>query len=119
MFSNIRYLVLFDTQTDIDAETGDQIKVVVSGRIIICNKDLVGVQVQQLAQSQNMIFNNSLEIDRMFYTEQKYCYCDNMVYEIKGVGKGSKPHLMKLNVVKNNDSELKEIIEGWVDANIQ
>lgn len=118
MFSNVRYLVLFDMQSEIDAETGDQKKVIVSGKAIICNKDLVGVQVQQLAQSQNMIFNNSLEIDRMFYSDQKYCYCDDMVYEIKGLGKGSKPHLMKLNVIKNNDRELLEIIKEWVNANL-
>lgn len=118
MFSNVRYLVVCNLKSDIDAESGDTIKSVVDGKITICNKDLVGVQVQQLAQSQNMTFNNSLEIDRMFYNEQKYCYVDNLVYEIKGVGKGSKPHLMKLNVVKNDDAELKEIIEEWINANI-
>ena len=120
MFSLVRYLVICNLTTETDAETGDKIKSVIDGKICICNKDLVGLQVQQLAQSQNMIFNNSLEIDRMFYNEQKYCYCDNQLYEIKGVGKGSKPHLMKLNVVKNDDAYIKQVIEEWIkNANIQ
>lgn len=118
MFNLVRYLVVCNLITETDPETGDKMKSVIDGKIYICNKDLVGVQVQQLAQSQNMIFNNSLEIDRMFYNEQKYCYCDNQLYEIKGVGKGSKPHLMKLNVVKNEDAEIKQVIEEWINANI-
>ena len=118
MFSLIRWLVLFNITTETDAETGDKTKSVIDGKICTCEKDLVGLQVQQLAQSQNMIFNNSLEIDRMFYNEQKYCYCDNTLYEIKWVGKGSKPYLMKLNVVKNEDAEIKQVIEEWINANI-
>ena len=118
MFSLVRYLVICNLTTETDAETGDKIKSVIDGKICICNKDLVGLQVQQLAQSQNMIFNNSLEIDRMYYNEQKYCYCNNQLYKIKGVSKGSKPHLMKLNVVKNEDDEIKQVIEEWINANI-
>lgn len=118
MFSLVRCLVIFNIMSETDAETGDKVKSVVDGKVCICEKDLVGLQVQQLAQSQNMIFNNSLEIDRMFYNEQKYCYCDNNLYEIKGVGKGSKPHLMKLNVIKNDDAEIKQVIREWIDANI-
>lgn len=118
MFSLVRYLVICNLTTETDAETGDKIKSVIDGKIYICNKDLVGLQVQQLAQSQNMIFNNSLEIDRMYYNEQKYCYCDNQLYEIKGISKGSKPYLMKLNVVKNDDAEIKKVIEEWTNANI-
>lgn len=83
MFNLVRYLVVCNLITETDPKTGDKMKSVIDGKIYICNKDLVGVQVQQLAQSQNMIFNNSLEIDRMFYNEQKYCYCDNNLYEIK------------------------------------
>ena len=120
MFSLVRWLVICNLTTETDPETGDKIKSVVDGKICVCNKDLVGVQVQQLAQNQNMIFNNSLEIDRMFYNEQKYCYCDNQLYEIKGVGKGSKQHLMKLNVVKNDDADIKKIVEEWIkNASIQ
>lgn len=118
MFSLVRYLVICNLTTETDAETGDKIKSAIDGKICICNKDLVGLQVQQLAQSQNMIFNNSLEIDRMYYNEQKYCYCDNQLYEIKGISKGSKPYLMKLNVVKNDDAEIKKVIEEWTNANI-
>ena len=118
MFSLVRYLVIFNLTTETDVDTGDKKKSVVDGRVCICNKDLVGIKVQQLAQSQNMIFNNSLEIDRMFYNEQKYCYCDNSLYEIKGIGKGSKQHLMKLNVVKNDDADIKQVIEEWINANI-
>lgn len=119
MFSLRKFIILCNLTAETDAETGDKKKSVVDGQIYICDKDLVGVQVQQLAQSQNMIYNNSLEIDRMFYSEQKYCYCDNQLYEIKGIGKGSKQHLMKLNVVKNDDAEIKQIVEEWMtNANI-
>ena len=62
MFSLVRWLVICNLTTETDAGTGDKTKSVVDGKICICDKDLVGVQVQQLAQSQNMIFNNSLEI---------------------------------------------------------
>ena len=46
MFSLVRYLVICNLTTETNAETGDKIKSVIDGKICICNKDLVGLQVQ-------------------------------------------------------------------------
>lgn len=118
MFSTKKVLIICNLSSVIDPETGNRKKSVVDGKIIICDKDLVGLQTQQLAQSQNMLFSNSLEIDRMHYNEQKYCYIDGNLFEIKTLTKGSKTHLMKLNVIVNNDAEIKQLVEEWINANI-
>lgn len=116
MFTGKRLVVICDLTSSTSSETGDKIKSVINGRKVICNKDLVGLQTQMYAQSQNMIFDYSLEIDRMYYANQKYVYLDDNLYEIKGINKGSKPNLCKLNVSILDDSNIKSVIEGWLNG---
>lgn len=118
MFSSVKMCVLADLKSVQDEETGDRTQVVANAKKIICSQELVGVQTQLLAQSQNMIYSWSIELDRMYYQSQKYLYIDEQVYEIKGITKSIKPHLCKLNVVANNDSQVKTVIEEWLNGNL-
>lgn len=116
MFTGKRLLVICDLTSTVSEETGDRTKSVINGVKVICDKDLVGLQTQMYAQSQNMVFNYSLEIDRMYYANQKYVYVDNNLYEIKTISKGSKPHLCKLNVSVLDDTDIKTTIERWLNG---
>lgn len=113
MYSNKRIIALCDITSVVNKETGDRIRKVTNADLIVGNKDLVGIMTQQLAQAQKMIFNYTIEIDRMFYKNQKYLYVDNEVCEIKNIAKGSKPNLCKLSVTINNDKDIKKAIEEW------
>lgn len=115
MYTNKRLVIICDMTSTIDKETGDRKQEVANAKLVIGNKDFVGITTQQLAQSQNMTFQYTIEIDRMFYNKQKYLYIDNDVYEIKNLAKGSKPHLCKLSVVSNNDKDVKKAIERWLN----
>lgn len=114
MFSSKRLIVICDINTTQDKETGNRKKVVDNACKVVCNKDLVGIQTQQLAQSQNMVFQYTLELDRMFYNNQKYLYLEKGVYEIKNIAKGSKPHLCKLSVTALHDEDIKRAIEEYL-----
>ena len=118
MFSNKRLVVICDMTSTIDAETGDRKKVVANATKVISNKTLVGIQTQQLAQSQGMNFQYSVEIDRMFYKEQKYLYMENKLYEIKNVSPAKLPKDCKLNVVVLNDENIENAIKEWLNGNI-
>lgn len=116
MYSSRRTVYICDMTSVVDKETGDRKRVVANGRKVIGIKDLVGIQTQQLAQSQNMNFQYSIEIDRMFYNNQKYLYVDKILYEIKNVAKASKPQNCKLNVSALNDADIKNAVEEWIDG---
>lgn len=115
MYSSRRTVYICDMTSIVDKETGDRKRAVTNGRIVVGIKDLVGIQTQQLAQSQNMSFQYSIEIDRMFYSNQKYLYLEKTLYEIKNVSKASKSQNCKLNVVALNDPDIKKAIEEWIN----
>ncbi len=114
MYSQRRLVVICDIDTIQDMETGDRKKIVVNAQKVIGLKDFVGIQTQQLAQSQNMVFQYTIEIDRMFYNNQKYIYLEKKVYEIKNIAKASKPQNCKLNVVALDDRDIKNAIEEYL-----
>lgn len=116
MYSSKRTVYICDITSVTDKETGDRKKSVENGTIVIGIKDLVGIQTQQLAQAQNMNFNYSIEIDRMFYSNQKYLYMERTLYEIKNVAKASRPQNCKLNVVALNDADIKMAVEEWING---
>lgn len=109
-----RFLALVDVDTITDETNGDRTLTVTNGQKIICKKDLVGLQTQQFGQSQGFIFNNSLEIDRMRYNNQKYCYVDNKLYEIKSIGKAKLEKDMLLNVVEIVNAKITTAITNWL-----
>ena len=118
MFSNKKKVVLCDIGSVVDAETGDRTIGVLNARKIIGSVDLVGVQTQQLAQLQNMNFQYSIVIDRMYYHNQKYLYMDNNLYKIGGLGKAKLSKDCTLNVVVFEDENIKNAIEVWLNGNI-
>ena len=81
MFSNKRLILLCDITSTQDEETGDRIRVVSNAKKIMGDKELTGVNTQMLAQMQDMTFNYSIVVDRMFYKDQKYLYIDNTLYK--------------------------------------
>lgn len=115
MYSSKRMVIICDMTSVVDKKTGDRKRAVANGKRVICNKDLVGIITQQLAQSQNMSFQYSIEIDRMFYNNQKYLYLEQTLYEIKNASKASVPQNCKLNVVALNDADIKKAVEEWID----
>lgn len=115
MFTNKRLLVLCDIGSIQDAETGDRTRIVVNGKKIIGDKQLVGINTQTLAQLQNMTFNYTIEIDRMFYQDQKYLYVNKKLYKIQNVSPAKQPHNCKLNVSEFNDENIQQAIERWLN----
>ena len=118
MFTNKKLIIICDINTVTDPETLDKQKVVANGVQVMGSVDLVGVQTQQLAQIQNMNFNYSIVIDRMYYDQQKYLYFENHLYEIKNVGKAKLPKDCTLNVQALKDANIQTAIEEWKNANL-
>lgn len=114
MLTKKRFLVLVDVDTTINVVNGDRTLTVANGQKIICKKDLVGLQTQQFGQSQGFIFNSSLEIDRTYYNNQKYCYVDSKLYEIKSISKAKLEKDMLLNVVEIVNAKITTAITTWL-----
>lgn len=114
MFSNKKLIAVVDIGSVFDPVTGDRTKAVTNGRKIVGKVDLVGVQTQQLSQIQNMLFSYAVEVDRMYYNNEKYVYFDKEAYEISTATKAKEPQNMLLIVSKIDDDEVKEAIELWL-----
>lgn len=115
MFSNKHRVVICDMTSITDPETLDKTRTVDNAKKIVCEKDLVGVQTQQLGQSQNMLFKYSLTVDRMFYNNQKYVYLDGELYKVETVTPAKKPKDCKLIVSAFQDLDIKNAIESWLN----
>lgn len=108
-----RLLVIADIKSTVTSN-GDRTMTVDNGQKIICDKNLVGLLTQQFGQSMNIVFNNSISIDKMYYNQQKYCYVDSKLYEIKSIGKAKLEKDMLLNVVEITDSKIVAAIISWL-----
>ena len=118
MFSNKRLILLCDITSTQDEETGDRIRVVSNAKKIISKKELTGVNTQMLAQMQGMTFNYSIEVDRMFYKDQKYLYIDNTLYKIQSVSPAKLPKDCRLNVSEFHDENIENAIKEWLNASV-
>lgn len=114
MFSEQRLVMLCDIDTSIDEETGDRKKVVVHAHKIMGRKNLAGVQTQQLGQLQNLNFLYSIEIDKMYYQNQKYLWLENGLYEVKTLTPAKLPKDCKLNIVKLEDADVENAIREYL-----
>ena len=114
MFSEQRLVMLCDIDTVIDEETGDRQKVVVHAYKVIGRKNLAGVQTQQLGQLQNMTFQYAIEIDKMYYQNQKYLWLENGLYEVKTLTPAKEPKDCKLLVVKLDDADVENAIKEYL-----
>ena len=117
MFTNRKYVVICNINTETDIDTGDLTYTVANVTKCMVDEDLVGVQTQQLAQIQNMTFNYSIVVDRMFYNNQKYLWLENQLYEIKGLGLAKLPKDCKLNVTILHDENIENAIRGYLNGN--
>lgn len=116
MFTKKKLIVLCDMQSVQDDTNGDRTITVANARKIIGDKDLVGIQTQTLAQMQDMVFNYSITIDRMFYNEQKYLYTNGKLYKIQSASPAKHPKDCKLNVIEFADADIKTAIERWLNG---
>ena len=114
MFSSKKMVVICDIGSVQNNDTGDRVRSVVNGRKVICDKNLVGIQTQTLAQIQGMAFNYSITIDRMFYNEQKYLYIDGKLYKIQSASPAKLAKDCKLNVVEFYDETIVDAIQRWL-----
>lgn len=118
MFNTKRQIIICDMTSTQDEVTGDRVRVVANVRKVIGDKQLVGINTQTLAQLQNMNFNYSIEIDRMYYNDQKYLYTNSKLYKIQNVAPAKLPHNCKLNVSELEDEDIKTAIEEWLNNGI-
>ena len=118
MLSNKRLIFLCDITSTQDEETGDRIRIVSNAKKIMGDKELTGVNTQMLAQMQDMTFNYSIVVDRMFYKDQKYLYIDNTLYKIQSVSPAKLPKDCRLNVSEFHDENIENAIKEWLDANL-
>ena len=114
MFSEQRLVMLCDVDTLQDEETGDRKRVVVHAHKLIGKKNLAGVQTQQLGQLQNMTFQYTIEIDKMYYQGQKYLWLENGLYEIKTITPAKLPKDCKLIVVRLDDADVENAIREYL-----
>ena len=118
MFTNKRLILLCDITSTQDEETGDRIRVVANAKKIMGDKELTGVNTQMLAQMQDMTFNYSIVVDRMFYKDQKYLYVDNNLYKIQSVSPAKLPKDCRLNVTEFHDENIENAIKEWLNASV-
>ena len=118
MISRKKLILLCDFESKVDYETGNRVKKVVNARKVIGSKELVGVNTQILSQLQNMTFNYSIVIDRMFYNDQKYLYIDGKVYVISSIAPASKDKDCKLNVSVLDDKDIENAIKEYLENDI-
>lgn len=118
MFSNKRLILICDISSIQDEETGDRIRVVSNAKKIVAIKELTGINTQMLAQMQDMTFNYSIVVDRMFYKDQKYLYIDEKLYKIQSVSPAKLPKDCKLNVSEFHDENIETAIKEWLNESV-
>ena len=98
-------------------ERFEKFKKVANGRKFALHVDFAGMQTMQLGQAQGIILSYSIEIPRILYNGEKYCYFDNQVYEVETLSKAKLATNMLLNVSKLEDEEITKAIETWLEEN--
>ena len=114
MFNLQRLVMLCDVESVVDEETGDRKKTAAHASKIIAKKNLAGVQTQQLGQLQNMTFQYTIEIDRMYYQGQKYLWMENGLYEIKTLTPAKEPKDCKLNIIALQDEDIENAVREYL-----
>ena len=115
MITGKKMVVLADIKSVLDPNTGDRVKAVEHAKKLVSTVELVGVQTAQLGQSQGFNLAYSVIVNRVHYSNEKYLYFDNTLYEIKSISKAKSPTEMLLNVQRLTDGEIKDAIEKWLN----
>lgn len=115
MITGKKMVVLADIKSVLDPNTGDRVKAVEHAKKLVSTVELVGVQTAQLGQSQGFNLAYSVIVNRVHYSNEKYLYFDNTLYEIKSISKAKNPTEMLLNVQRITDGEIKSAVERWIN----
>lgn len=110
MISGVYCIYLLDIDTEAD-ESYDRVKKISNIKKYAANVDLVGIQTQQLGQSEGFRLSYSIRIRRAYYDDEKYVYLNGNVYEIKSMSKSTSTVYMLLNVVKIEDAEIVKLVK--------
>lgn len=117
MISGEKSVYIFNIDEDsIDEINGDRVLKVSNCKLIVGTVDLVGIQTQQLGQSQGYRFSYSVEIPRLYYDSEKYCFFENELFEVQGLGKAKSSSNMLLNVGKSKEEDILSAIKKWMEA---
>lgn len=117
MVSGPTRVIIADVGTEADYRF-NRSKDIRSAKCLVLNIDFVGIQTQQLGQTQGYKLSYSIEIPRIHYNAEVYCYFDNEVYEVVSISKAKKSTNMLLNVAKKKDDELAELFKKWIKENL-
>lgn len=109
----IKRIVVADVDSSFDSVTGDRSFSIVSAKVLALDVDFTGMQTKQLGQAQNIVLVYSVVIPRIQYHNEKYCYFDGNVYEVKSLSKAKLPSEMTLNLSKLEDDQILEAFETW------
>ncbi|MGN1200860.1 MAG: hypothetical protein ACI4R8_01160 [Candidatus Caccovivens sp.] len=112
-------VAIVDVKSVLNLENGDRTKKVVNGKLLVLKVDLVGIQTLQLGQTQGFNLTYSIEIPRYLYNNEKYCFMDNQLYEIRSMSKAKSEANMLLNVSMLEDSTVSEAILSWIKEKTQ
>ena len=115
MVNGKKVVVIVDISTDVD-ENCDRNPIVSRGKKLIAKVDLVGVQTLQLGQAQNVKLSYAIDIPRLQFDNEKYCYIDDQLYEISTITKAKEPTHLLLNVAKIENFEIANAIKNWLEA---
>lgn len=112
-------VAIVDVKSVLKLENGDRTKEVVNGKLLVLKVDLVGIQTMQLGQSQGFTLSYSVEIPRYLYNNEKYCFMENQLYEIRSMSKAKIETNLLLNVSIMEDTTITEAILSWIKEKMQ
>lgn len=116
MQSGKKRVVIVNIDDSYTPTTGDRVKYVSSGKKLSCWVDLVGIQTQQLGQAQGISLSFAIEIPRIQYNYEKYCYFNNQLFEVAALSKARLANNMLLNVKKIKDEKIETAINNWLNG---
>lgn len=119
MKCGIQNVAIVDVKSVTNIENGDRTKEVTNGKILVLKVDLVGIQTLQLGQTQGFNLSYSIEIPRYLYNNEKYCFMDNQLYEVRSMSKAKSEANMLLNVSTLEDATVSAAILSWIKEKTQ
>lgn len=118
MITGYKRVVLVDVKSIQKQQNGDRYFDVEKYKVLSLKVDIVGLQTMQLGQAVGQTFSFSIEIPRIQYDNERYCFFESKLYEIKTFSKAKKEQNMLLVVSKVEDEILLRTITKWLEENL-
>lgn len=119
MIDGIKQVVIANIDDSIyDKTTGDRQSKIQNAQSLALKVDLAGLYTKQLAQSEGFVVTISVEIPRVLYNSEKYCFFDDKLYEVKTYSKAKTPANMLLNVSEIKNERILECIKTWLRSEV-